>query len=135
MPDLQLTLGWVIVYVDDPAEAVAFYERAFGLTTEFVAPTGTYAQMDTGSTKLGFAAYSLGEKNFAGGVRPASDDSDSRPPNTELALVHEDSDAAYRQALDAGCTSLAPPEDKPHGQRVAYVRDPFGTLIEIATPL
>jgi len=131
MPDLQLTLGWVIVYVDDPAEAVAFYERAFGLRTDFVAPT--YAQMDTGATKLGFAAYSLGEKNFAGGVRPA--EQEGRPHNVELALIHEDVEAAYAQALDAGCTSLAPPEDKPQGQRVAYVRDPFGTLIEIATPL
>jgi catechol 2,3-dioxygenase-like lactoylglutathione lyase family enzyme len=37
--------------------------------------------------------------------------------------------------LASGCTSLAGPEDKPHGQRVAYVRDPFGTLIELATPL
>jgi lactoylglutathione lyase len=131
MPDLQLTLGWVIVYVDDPAEAAAFYERAFGLQTDFVAPS--YAQMDTGATKLGFAAYSLGEKNFPGGVRRA--DGEGQPPNVEIALIHEDSEAAYQQALDAGCTSLAPPEDKPQGQRVAYVRDPFGTLIEIATPL
>jgi uncharacterized glyoxalase superfamily protein PhnB len=52
-----------------------------------------------------------------------------------MALIHEDADAAYQQALDAGCTPLAPPEDKPQGQRVGYVRDPFGTLIEIATPL
>jgi len=133
MPDLQLTLGWVIVYVDDPAEASAFYERAFGLQPEFVAPTGTYAQMDTGATKLGFAAYSLGERNFAGGVRPAG--REGQPPNVELALVHADVEAAYAQALDAGCESLAPPEDKPQGQRVGYVRDPFGTLIELATPL
>jgi hypothetical protein len=27
------------------------------------------------------------------------------------------------------------PQDKPQGQRVAYVRDPFGTLVELATPL
>jgi hypothetical protein len=25
--------------------------------------------------------------------------------------------------------------DKPQGQRVAFVRDPFGTLVELATPL
>jgi len=41
----------------------------------------------------------------------------------------------YRRALDAGCATLAAPEDKPHGQRVAYVRDPFGNLIELATPM
>src|SRR4051794_24491645 len=133
MSDLEMTLGWVIVYVDDPTAASKFYERAFGMRAEFVAGSGSYAQMDTGSTKLAFAAYSLGEGNFEGGVRHAG--SEGQPPNVELALVHEDVEAAYRRALDAGCESLAPPKDKPQGQRVAYVRDPFGTLVELATPL
>jgi len=57
------------------------------------------------------------------------------PPNVEIALVAGDVEAAYARALDAGCSSLAPPADKPQGQRVAYVRDPFGTLVELATPL
>jgi hypothetical protein len=30
---------------------------------------------------------------------------------------------------------LAAPVDKPQGQRVGYVRDPFGMLVELATPL
>jgi lactoylglutathione lyase len=129
---LQMRLGWVIVYVDEPPAAAAFYARTFGLRSEFVAPGGSYAQLDTGSTKLGFASYELGAKNFDGGVRRAGD---GQPPNVELALVHEDVDAAYAVALEAGCTALAEPEDKPQGQRVAYVRDPFGTLLELATPL
>jgi lactoylglutathione lyase len=128
-----MTLGWVIVYVDDPSAAVEFYERSFGLRTEFVAQTGTYAQLDTGPTKLAFASYSLGEENFDGGVRRAG--SDGQPPNVEITLVHEDVEAAYAHALEAGCASLAAPEDKPHGQRVAFVRDPFGTLVELATPM
>jgi uncharacterized glyoxalase superfamily protein PhnB len=53
----------------------------------------------------------------------------------EITLVADDVDAVYAQALEAGCTSLAAPEHKPQGQRVAYVRDPFGTLVELATPL
>jgi uncharacterized glyoxalase superfamily protein PhnB len=53
----------------------------------------------------------------------------------EVAQVAEDVEGAYAQALEAGCTSLAEPADKPQGQRVAYVRDPFGTLVELATPL
>jgi len=57
------------------------------------------------------------------------------PPNVELALVHADVDIAFAHALRAGCTPLAEPKDKPHGQRVAWVRDPFGTLLEIASPL
>jgi lactoylglutathione lyase len=127
-----LTLGWTIVYVDDPVAASTFYERAFGLRPEFAAPDGTYAQLDTGQTKLAFAAYSLGEGNFPGGVaRPDA----GRPSNVELALVAPDVDDATARAIAAGCTSLADPSDKPHGQRVAYVRDPFGTLIEIASPI
>jgi uncharacterized glyoxalase superfamily protein PhnB len=62
-------------------------------------------------------------------------DAEGPPANVEIALVHEDVEAAYARALEAGCTSLAAPKDKPQGQRVAYVRDPFGTLVELCTPL
>ncbi len=131
--DPELQLGWVIVYVDDPADASAFYERTFGLRAEFAAPDGSYAQLDTRATKLAFASYLLGEKNFDRGVRRASHD--EKPANVEITLVADDVDAAHTRALNACCTALAAPEDKPHGQRVAYVSDPFGTLIELATPL
>ena len=104
----------------------------FGLTPEFAAPDGSYAQLDTGQTKLAFASYALAESNFPGGVMRADAD---RPPNVEITLVTDDVDGATHVALDAGCTSLAEPVDKPHGQRVAFVRDPFGTLIEIGTPM
>jgi lactoylglutathione lyase len=130
---LQMRLGWVIVYVDEPPAAAEFYERTFGLKGEFVAPGGSYAQLDTGPTKLAFASYELGDENFPGGVRRAG--ADGQPPNVEITLIHEDVESAYAAALDAGCESLAAPEDKPQGQRVAYVRDPFGTLVELATPL
>lgn len=127
-----LRLGWVIVYVDDPAAASEFYERAFGLRGEFVAGSGTYAQLDTGPTRLAFAAYTLGDGNFPGGVgRPSAD----TPANVEIALVADDVDAAYARALEAGCAALAEPSEKPQGQRVAYVRDPFGTLVELASPI
>lgn len=133
MADAQLRLGWVIVYVDAPAAAAEFYRRAFGLSIEFSVPDGTYAQMATGSTKLAFAAYALGEHNFDGGVLRAP--LAGQPPNVEITLVADDVDGAYERALDAGCAPLAAPQDKPQGQRVGYVRDPFGTLVELATPL
>ena len=129
-----MLLGWVIAYVEDPPAAREFYMRAFGLQGGFVAGSGTYAELDTGATKLAFAAYSLGEQNFPGGVRPATA-GDGRPPNVEIALVADDVDAAFARAVEAGCTPLAAPTDKPQGQRVAYVRDPYGTLVELATPI
>jgi lactoylglutathione lyase len=133
MADVELKLGWVIVYVEEPTAASAFYEQTFGLRPEFASPDGSYAQLDTGPTKLAFASYALGEGNFPGGVRQVG--AGDQPVNVEIALVAEDVDGVFAKALQAGCADLARPQDKSHGQRVAYVRDPFGTLIELATPI
>src|SRR4051795_11127489 len=130
MADIEMTLGWVIAYVDDPGDAARFYERTFGMRVDFIAGD-EFAQLDTGPTKLGFASYALSRKNFDGGVQRAGD----QPANVEITLVAGDVDGAFRAAVDAGCATLAEPVDKPQGQRVAYVRDPFGTLVELATPL
>ena len=131
--EITLQLGWVIVYVEDPAAASAFYEQTFGLRGEFLVPGGTYAQLDTGPTRLAFASYTLGDENFPGGVLRA--ESGDRPHSVEIVLVAVDVADAYALALAAGCAAPAPPDDKPHGQRVAWVRDPFGTLVELATPM
>ena len=126
-------LGWVIVYVDDVAAAVDLYERAFGLERAFIDPTGTFGQMATGETALAFAARELAAGNLPHGYRPP--DPEEPPFNVELALVYDDVDVAFARALEEGCIPLAPPGRKPHGQTVAYVRDPFGTLVEIASPV
>jgi lactoylglutathione lyase len=119
--------------IENAAEAIAFYERAFGLTRRFVADDGSYGELDTGATGLAFASEGLGEGNFDGGVqRPPRD---GRPFNVEIALVFDDVAAAYEHALAGGCDPLAPPEHKSHGQDVAYVRDPFGTLVEVCSPV
>ncbi len=126
-------LGWVIVYVDDVAAAVDLYERAFGLERAFIDPSGTYGQMATGETALAFAERRLAASNLPDGYR--APDLAEPPFNVELALVYDDVAAAYARALAEGCTALAPPSVKPHGQTVAYVRDPFGTLVEVASPV
>jgi lactoylglutathione lyase len=127
----EFTLGWVIVYVDEPSKAAAFYSDTFGFATK--ADFGEYAEVDTGSTTLAFAAYTLSEQNFPGGVGRAQ--AGEQPGNVEIALVTTEVDEAFDLARAAGCKALADPADKPQGQRVAYVRDPFGTLVELATPL
>src|SRR3954469_7220908 len=104
MADIKMTLGWVIAYVDDPAEAARFYERTFGLRVDFIAGD-EFAQLDTGPTKLGFASYALSRKNFEGGVQRAG----AQPANVEITLVAEDVDGAFRAAVEAGCAPLPPP--------------------------
>jgi lactoylglutathione lyase len=126
-------LGWVILYVADPGEAVAFYERAFAMSRGFVAEGNSYAELQTGPTTLAFASHVLGDGNLPDGFqRP---DPDGPPFNVELALVFDNVEAAYARALEEGATALAEPARKPQGQTVGYLRDPFGNLIEIASPL
>ncbi|MBJ7472763.1 MAG: VOC family protein [Solirubrobacteraceae bacterium] len=133
MAATQLKLAWVIVYVPDVSAALALYERAFGQKTRFSVPTGDYGELDTGATVLAFAADELGADNFPGGPhRPALTD---KPANVELAFTTDDVDAAVANAVEAGCTLLAPATVKSHGQTVAWIRDPWGTLIELCTPI
>ena len=126
-------LGWVIVYVDDVPAAIDFYERAFGLERGFAAPDGSYGQMATGETALAFASSALGASNLPDGYR--APDLDGPPANVEIALVFDDVEAAYARALAEGCTALTAPARKPYGQDVSWVRDPFGTLVEVCSPV
>src|SRR5450432_2379336 len=124
-------LGWVIVYVPDVEEALSFYERAFGLARTFVDASASFGQLDTGSTSLAFATEERAGREFEGDFQRARLDRD--PFNVELCLIFDDVTAAFRHAVASGCTPLAEPERKPHGQTASFVRDPFGTLVEIAS--
>jgi lactoylglutathione lyase len=127
-----MELGWVIVYVRDPASSVDFYERAFGLKRRFVHESGEFAELDTGQTRLSFATLELGDGNVGGGV---PGDPAGRPANFEVALVTDDVEGAVTRAREAGAAVVKEPVVKPWGQTVAYVRDPDGTLVEVCSPL
>jgi lactoylglutathione lyase len=124
-------LGWVIAYVPDVEAAVSFYERSFGLARNFVAEDGSFGELNTGQTKLAFASEAMGESNFDGGFERPGD----RPFNVEVALVFDDPEAAFARALENGASALREPKQKPWGQIVGYARDPFGTLLELASPV
>jgi len=123
--------GYAIVYVPDVNRSVEFYEAAFGLRRGHVAPEGTYGELQTGDTKLAFVSDAQAEGLFPVAYR--HNDASAEPAGFELALVVEDVDAAFDRAVAAGATPFAPPADKPWGQRIAYVRDPDGILVELAS--
>tara|TARA_B100000780_G_scaffold228853_1_gene168367 strand:- start:361 stop:567 length:207 start_codon:yes stop_codon:yes gene_type:complete len=50
-----LRLGYIIIYVSNVPNTVAFYETAFALTCRFIHESSLYAEMETGSTTLAFA--------------------------------------------------------------------------------
>ena len=47
----------------------------------------------------------------------------------------EDVGAGFERAVEAGASAVSEPQKKPWGQEVAYVLDPDGILIEIASPM
>lgn len=127
-----MKLGYTILYVKDVPRSVAFYEDAFGLSRRFVHEAGLYAEMDTGTTTLSFAAYGLAKSNLPGGFQ---EHSLSRPPaGFEIAFITDDVPAAYDRAIAAGAIPISGPAAKPWGQIVAFVRDKDGITVELCTP-
>ena len=128
-----MKLGYTILYVPDVPASLAFFGKAFGLSTRFLHESGTYGELETGDTTLSFATHSLGDSNFPGGHVQAS--SSPQPLGMEVALVTQDVAAAHAAALAHGATELSPPSQKPWGQVVSYVRAPDGCLVELCTPV
>ncbi len=126
-------LGYTIAYVSDVAAALRFYETAFGLTRRMLTPEGDYGELDTGPTVLAFVRLDLASANLeaAGGFVPL--DPAGRPPGVSVTLITDDVRGAVDAAVSAGARSYTEPIDKPWGQTVAYVVDPSGLLLELAT--
>ena len=127
-----MQFGYTIIYVPDVASSLAFFERAFGLAQRFLHESGTYGELDTGTTTLAFADHALGHANFPGGHVAAH--SSEKPLGMEIALVTPDVPAAHEQALRHGATELSAPAARPGGQTVPYVRCLGGTWVELCTP-
>ena len=50
---------YTILYVEDVAQSLDFYERAFGLVRGFLHESGDYGEMVTGETRLAFSSTRL----------------------------------------------------------------------------
>jgi lactoylglutathione lyase len=123
-----MRFGYTILYVRDVAASLGFYERAFAQKRRFFHESGQYAELETGATTLAFASHELAAANVPG-LSATSGSS------FEVCFVTEDVPAAYARALEAGAEGLGEPQTKPWGQQVAYVRDPDGNLVELASPV
>ncbi|OBG27542.1 glyoxalase/bleomycin resistance/extradiol dioxygenase family protein [Mycobacterium sp. 852002-51057_SCH5723018] len=52
-----------------------------------------------------------------------------------LYIYVDDTDEAYRRAVDAGAQVIEPPADQFYGDRRAMVKDSHGNVYQIATPV
>jgi PhnB protein len=108
--------GWHSVtprlFVHEAPKLVDFLKHAFGAA-------GTFRTDGPSEIRIGDSIVMVGEV----GVREAM----------SSYLYLEDTDAAYRRALEAGATVIEEPSDMFYGDRRATVRDPFGNIWQIAT--
>jgi PhnB protein len=116
------------LWVDDPRQAVEFYERAFGATVLHRVGAGDdiVAQLGVGEAAFWVSATSSTLKRLS---PRAIDGTTGR-----TLLVVDDPDASVERARAAGATAIAPVGDE-HGWRLGRILDPFGHEWEVGRPL
>jgi len=124
---------YTILYVENVLETIEFYERAFGFQRKFIPPEKDYGELSTGETSISFASIELGNSNFKNGFQKSS--LSNKPFGIELAFTTENIEIDFKKAKKAGATEVEKLITKPWGQKVGYVKDNNGFLIEICTPI
>ncbi|HHG89277.1 MAG TPA: VOC family protein [Devosia sp.] len=119
-----------ILYVQNVAQSLSFFEAAFGFRTKMLHESGDYGELDTGATILALSSSKLMEQM---GKKPGAPD--PARPVFELAVETDDVAAGVAQALKAGAKLVSEPAKMDWGQTIAYVSEPNGFLIEICTPV
>lgn len=129
----MLKYAYTILYVKDVAQSIAFYKEAFGFEQKFSTPENDYGEIISGETTIAFAAIELASANLKNGFLESS--LNQKPFGIELGFVTEEPAALIKKAIKAGAVELEPLKTKPWGQKVAYLRDNNGFIIEICTPI
>ncbi|KAA5805356.1 VOC family protein [Alkalicaulis satelles] len=121
---------YTILYVENVAASLEFYERAFGLERLFLHESGDYGELATGETKLAFSSRtlmrSLGKEPGQPGLKT---------PVFEIAFETSDVAAALERAIKAGATLVQKARQEAWGQTTSYVGDRDGYLVEICSPV
>ena len=116
------------IIVDGAAEAIRYYERAFGARQVELLPMGdkvAHAEIMIGDSHVMLSDEwpdmgLLGPRNRGGAT-------------ASLMVYLEDVDSAFRRALDAGATEERAIQDQFYGDRSGTLIDPFGHRWTLAT--
>ena len=109
------------------AEAIAFYQKAFGATetTRMQAQDGK--RLMHASLSINGGTVMLSDEFAEHGGPPAPSKERPAPVAVSLMLATPaDVDATYKRAIDLGATNVMEPSDMFWGDRFAMVTDPFG---------
>jgi PhnB protein len=111
------------------AEAIAFYQAAFGAEVLFRvdAPDGAVvAQLSVEGAEFWVADESPEHQNFSPETLGGG--------TVRMVLVVEDPEAVFARAVAAGAMVVWPVGDQ-HGWRLGRIKDPFGHHWEIGKPI
>ena len=116
------------LWVENPREAVAFYEAAFGAVVLHRVGDGDDIVAQLGVGKAGF--WLAGTSAEMGRLSPRA----IGGATSRTLLVTDDPDDVVRRAVAAGATLTSAVADE-HGWRLGRIVDPFGHEWEIGVPL
>ena len=125
-----MQFAYCVLYVEDVAATLEFYEKAFGLKTKVLHESGDYGELAVGETALSFSSHKLMREIGKSPGRPKPD-----APTFEIAFTTDDVAKAMKQAVNNGARVVQEVEEMPWGQTTAYVRDPNDFLVELCTPI
>lgn len=109
--------------VDGAADAIAFYEKAFGAEE-------TERSLDPSGKKIWHATVRIGNSHLY--VNDAMPDMGGKPTTLNVWLYVSDVDAAFKRAVDAGATVTMPLQDVFWGDRTGSVTDRWHNTWNIA---
>jgi len=126
------------MYCEDVGAAANFYKRVFEakeLHRELEQGRASHVQLEIGGTPVMLSDATM--QHTAEGVAKGYVRTPHQLGGTPLHLYVyvPDADAAFRRALDSGSEIVNPMEDQQWGDRCGGVKDPFGHIWYIATPL
>lgn len=119
----------VTLFVEDLADAKAFYLRTFGLPVVFEDDESVVFRF--GSTLVNLLKESAGPELIA----PAKVAVKGAGSRCQFTIDVEDVEAACERLASRGVVLLNGPLDRPWGVRTASFQDPDGNIWEIAQPL
>jgi catechol 2,3-dioxygenase-like lactoylglutathione lyase family enzyme len=90
----------VIVFVEDVARSLAFYEDVVGAELDHFDEDGSYGELESG---IGFAAHGHVERHLD--LSFHRNEPGGLPSGFELELAIDDVDAVFAKAIDAGATA------------------------------
>ena len=130
IPDGMHTITPYLI-CDGAADAIAFYQQAFGAVEKFRLPDGRGKIMNA-MIQIGDSSLMLNDEfPEMGMLGPKS----LKGSPVTIHLFVEDVDASVKRAVDAGAKITMPVADMFWGDRYGALMDPFGHLWSVATHL